>query len=436
MTTNSSQLPPGNTSFINGIRDTYKFYHNATEFARAKALSYNTSIFRARIINRNVVFLTGYNETKKALEMTEDLGLSSREAYAEFMETILSDRNIVMRNTWDPAWQHWRSTLVDQHVIPERLSEDLYDMTISVVDEHICSWLSTNDLQDIYEISKALLSDVIMHLFLGFSNQQDQDRTKTLHLVKMIFRGITSASMDIKTSFYQSPRSKAKEAHAEISRIFQEQLEHKRCPIFCNDMKADAEQIVIDHAPLFVSSLVIKSLTSYLSSSLLQIHTNRSHLDKLRTCNNDIVWRSYLLEVERLNPPLIGVLRRTTRDTTAFGWMIPKSYDIWLHFSLANRDPSVYSSPDHFLPSRWVSDENNGSEPPPEPLVWGLGPKTCIGREFCRNLLMAILQRIVETCDMCIDTKQEQLLNDCPMKQLPVQKPLHPVFALVQAIKK
>ncbi|KAF7514262.1 hypothetical protein GJ744_000032 [Endocarpon pusillum] len=201
--------------------------------------------------------------------------------------------------------------------------------------------------------------------------------------------------------------------------------------------------------------------------------------------------RSILLETERLSPPVVGVMRRVQRDIvlkphqqsysqsepqtptspanrntnnsmnevpppaeSAMHHPVPAGHDIWLYLSGASRDPTVFGNDaDVFRFDRYMSspsssssstsdkdlhsDSYSDSSDPPPSLVFSAGPKTCLGVELVRQIVLTVGKAMVD-----LGVEIEGMVEDRGvrgwlgwdagvepewvakgMKQLPVQRP-------------
>ncbi len=193
--------------------------------------------------------------------------------------------------------------------------------------------------------------------------------------------------------------------------------------------------------------------------------------------------RSILLETERLSPPVVGVMRRVQRDIvlkpdeqpyfqsqpqtptntanrntnksmpdapppegTALHHPVPAGHDIWLYLSGASRDPTTFGNDaDTFRFDRYMSSpsfpssegDDSDLSGPPSPLAFGAGPKTCLGVDLVRQVVLTVGTAMVES-----GLEMEGMVEDRGvrgwlgweagvghewvakgMKQLPVQRP-------------
>ncbi len=134
-------------------------------------------------------------------------------------------------------------------------------------------------------------------------------------------------------------------------------------------------------------------------------------------------------------------------EGTALHHPVPAGHDIWLYLSGASRDPTAFGNDadifrfDRYmtspsLPSSHRDDDADLSGPPP-PLAFGAGPKTCLGVDLVRQIVLTVGKAMVES-----RLEMEGMVEDRGMrgwlgweagvgpewvakgmKQLPVQRP-------------
>ncbi|WP_432837691.1 cytochrome P450 [Dactylosporangium sp. CA-092794] len=91
-------------------------------------------------------------------------------------------------------------------------------------------------------------------------------------------------------------------------------------------------------------------------------------------------------EAARMVPPVLGVLRRATRDVTLAGRPVPAGAELVVMTAAANRDPARFADPGRFDPYR---------SPNPH-LSFGLGPHYCPGAALTRLTARAALEALLE----------------------------------------
>jgi cytochrome P450 len=139
-----------------------------------------------------------------------------------------------------------------------------------------------------------------------------------------------------------------------------------------------------------ISSLLIGFLiaghhttTSAMSSMLLRVSSAPELRAQLRA-EPELVGR-VVEETIRLDTPLHGFFRQTTRDIEVREIPIPAGSEVMLNYAAANRDPSVFADPDEFNLDR-------GSNPH---LGFGHGLHTCVGAQLARLELRLVLTEIL-----------------------------------------
>lgn len=91
-------------------------------------------------------------------------------------------------------------------------------------------------------------------------------------------------------------------------------------------------------------------------------------------------------EILRLESPVVGFFRVTTRDVDIDSYTIPEGAKVLLHFAAANRDPAKYADPDAFQIDRNPLDH----------LAFGHGTHTCAGQGLARMELVVLLEVMAE----------------------------------------
>jgi cytochrome P450 len=76
----------------------------------------------------------------------------------------------------------------------------------------------------------------------------------------------------------------------------------------------------------------------------------------------------------RLDPPVLGLYRNTTRDVTLHGTTIPEGSKVYINYAAANRDPTVFPDPDRFDLQRERKRH----------MSFGLGTHFCLGAPMAR----------------------------------------------------
>jgi cytochrome P450 len=107
--------------------------------------------------------------------------------------------------------------------------------------------------------------------------------------------------------------------------------------------------------------------------------------DRLR---DDVAFRRGVVEEGiRLASPVMGLWRVTTCDTELGGVAIPQGCTLFLAYSSANRDDTIFEAPDEFDPMR---------ENVKEHLAFGHGIHVCLGAGLARIEASSALRALGE----------------------------------------
>ncbi|PIK35446.1 putative cytochrome P450 90A1-like [Apostichopus japonicus] len=106
-------------------------------------------------------------------------------------------------------------------------------------------------------------------------------------------------------------------------------------------------------------------------------------------------------------------------DIVLDGYRIPKGHVIVYISRAAQRDPAVFLDPDSFKPQRWVGKTRK--ERTHAVLMYGAGPRSCVGHDLVRRMIMMVCKYLVHNYDWDFMTN-EQL----DYKWLPVSRPKDP----------
>ncbi|XP_069971157.1 probable cytochrome P450 49a1 [Penaeus vannamei] len=100
-------------------------------------------------------------------------------------------------------------------------------------------------------------------------------------------------------------------------------------------------------------------------------------------------------EALRLDPPIICVVRKTTRDMVLRGFLVPKGTNMQLYTRASSRSEEFFPRATEFLPERWLR-ETSASIPvhPYASLPFGAGVRNCAGRRFAEQEIHILLARM------------------------------------------
>ena len=199
----------------------------------------------------------------------------------------------------------------------------------------------------------------------------------------------------------------------------------------------------------FLPPGTISLMTAFLLNMFLFRGSELVPADELRTMlaesrHKDLLkcLKNIYLETERLSPPIIGIMRRSTREVLLRSHdqgpdtILPAGWDIWSYFVGAGRDLTIFGADCNlFNPSRY------GDDSVPEPIGFGAGPKSCLGKDLVRQIVIHVGEHLLlKGIDMngiisapglkawlgWDEASPEEWAAE--MKQLPTQRPKNPVM--------
>lgn len=456
-------LPQGSSSILSGLSETFSFHSSPEAFVTSRVLTFQASNptltdartpIRAKVLNRNVAVISSYKQVHQLLR-DEGSALSASNAYDELMAPFFPPPNLLL--TDPPAHQSMKD------VWTERIKQPLpavEQFTRETVIDYFRGYKSGVEI-DLYESMKELSWRLILGIFTRASGEAAAEIEA---LQEDLLRGQFSLfPVSINTGLWQSPRTKGRNARKKLQTIFSNRVKEpgSGCP-FDTSSKKEVEDVA-SHLLLFTSSLAVKSLASLLTALLLNmfVYDEADRPDDImqpfgmfESNKAEKLLMSIILETERLSPPVVGIMRRPTQDITLSSdekqipdTLIPKSWDVWLYFVGAGRDPAVYGeTADLFQQDRYL-------KPTPSGLAYGAGPKFCLGHDLMEQTVMTVAKTLLGLNFEWQQTLRTIALqgdqNDIPqgvqgwlgwqqgvkpedwardMKQLPTQRPLKPIM--------
>ena len=473
-------LPYGSPTTLSDLSETFSFHASPEAFITSRVLAFqasNASLadsrtpVRAKVLNRNIAVVCSYDHIKQLLcDEANTSKLSAGKAYDDLMAPFFPPPNLLLADgpSHQPKKDAWVSRMA---FLLAEIQSLVQEMTLSHFRD-----IPSESTVDLYECMKALSWKLILSIFMSSSDERDRaqkDAAEIETLQEDLLRGQFSLfPVSINTPLWRSPRAKGLAARKKLQSLLKARVQkrNKGCPFAASD--SAEEDDIANHLLLFTSSLAVKSLASLLTAVMLNLYIYRdeassqsatsiaSRMFSLEARDRDELLNSTILETERLSPPVVGIMRRTTQDITLFAQeerfqdtLIPQGWDVWLYFVGAARDPAVFETPaDSFLSGRYYKTADAAEDPRPG-FAFGAGPKSCLGE----TLMGEVVTTVAKTClGMNAGSKArvvlEASMNEVPrgvqgwlgwqkdvkpedwardMKQLPTQRPINGVTVKV-----
>ena len=471
-------LPHGSPTTLSGLTETFAFHSSPESFITSRVLAFQASDpslvnsrtpIRAKVLNRNIAVVSSYDHIKQILrDEIGSSGVSAGRAYDELMAPFFPPPNLLLA---DPPWHQpmkdaWISRMA-------QLPAEMRPLVQDIVFSHFQDIPSSSTI-DLYETMKDLSWKLILGTFMSTHGEREQAKKDAVEIESLqedLLRGQFSLfPVSFNTPFWRSPRAKGLAAKTKLQSLLKArvQMRLRGCPFEVNSSQ-DGEDVA-NHLLLFTSSLAVKSLASLLTAVMLNLYIYRddsipqqsaSLASRMRSLeavgDQDDLLKSTIVETERLSPPVVGIMRRTTQDIILHtadenhqDTIVPRGWDIWLYFVGAARDPAVFGeNADSFQSGRYYNT-TDAVEDTKAGFAFGAGPKSCLGGTLMREMVTAVaktcmglemepkvrigLEAHVDDIPEGVqgwlgwqkDVKPEKWARD--MKQLPTQRPVNGVM--------
>lgn len=466
------RLPPGLPTAFDGITETLSFHSSPETFIASRILAFEVehaaadshAPVRAKILNRNVVVISSHAQIIHVLSSAEhedeagaEPGFVATEAYKQFMAPFYPSPNLLLSD----GAAHSRMRMPWERRVGN-LGPRTQQLVKETTGRHFDRLVDSE--VDLYESLKSLAWRILLGLFLKL-DEADAEFKEIEKLQEDLLRGQFSLfPVSVNVGVWKSPRSKGTTAKEKLQRLILARLKNVEgaCPLYTQSPQgADGDlDEVANHVLLFTSSLAVKATASLLTAYLLNLFLLErrgvrlvEEILALQGQERVELMRSIELETERLSPPIVGVMRRVSRESVVPSashggqdLLIPGSWDAWLYFVRGGRDPSAFGETSgRFVPDRFLPSSNPGA---PQGLAFSAGAKRCLGQSLVREICLAVAESMLEGKTRLLGEVQatgvrcwlgwqesegvgmEEWARD--MKQLPTQRPARPVMVTVR----
>ena len=461
------QVPLGNSSIFAGVNENFSFHSSPEAFLVARIIQHHKdkpqevrerTPVRAKILNRNVVVVSSYRQIQEILQPNDDEATHNDAptfvavpSYRQLMQDFFPPPNLLLEDgeshqRMKVPWKQCAHSLESS-----MLKDGISRITLECFDR-----IPRDSKFNLYETLKALSWKLFLSIFLDLSNA-DPDFDDFVKLQEDLLRGQFSLfPASINVGFWHSPRKRGIDARKALQNMISRRLNVKKPTwISANLTKTRPPDEIVNHILMATSSLAVKGFAGLMLAVLLNVFL--LPCERLGTpCladwinQEDSKYRKLRLdatlkETLRLSPPIVGVLRRTTRDCTVStrnnqqpDVLIPQGFEAWCYFPGGNRDPMVFGEDaDLFVPERYLG---NGPSPP-APVAFGLGSKSCLGAGLVNMAALTLVEALLDTrLYLSGDIEAagvkgwlgheiaspEQWARD--VKQLPTQRPSQPIL--------
>ncbi|XP_045807995.1 beta-amyrin 11-oxidase-like [Trifolium pratense] len=372
-----------------------------------------------RVLTNDENFKTGYpKSTLKLIKCTKSYWSSSRENQKRFKRLITSV--LMGHNTLEMYLTRMEDIVINS-------LEELSSMSHPV---------------DFLKEMKNISFDIIIEIFIGSYNQ---------HIVTKIgnsFTEIYSALWSMPINFPGFAFHKGLLAREKLAKLVQPIVEERRL-MKRNGDKKDLLDIFLelrdeedgwkpedeDIADMMIGFVLAghETIANAMMWSIIYLTKNPHVLKKAKEEQEEIikkrlptqkqsnlkeikqmVYLSHIInEVLRLVSMNFANFREATRDVNINGYIIPKGWKVLAWARAVHMDPTYYSNPDEFNPSRW--NDHNAKVGTFFP--FGAGSMHCPGSDLTKIQISIFLHHFL------LNYKLERVNPECPITYLPSSKP-------------
>ena len=133
--------------------------------------------------------------------------------------------------------------------------------------------------------------------------------------------------------------------------------------------------------------------------------------------------RACVREILRLYPATPVTFREVATDANISGYNIPAGTLVFVNIFAPSRDAQYFTSPDQFVPSRWLEEKEKSH--PFSSLPFGFGPRMCYGRRIAELELYLLLVHVLRQFNLSTDQTEIKLIQKT---ELHPDEPVHMRF--------
>ncbi|XP_073031997.1 cytochrome P450 85A1-like [Primulina eburnea] len=372
---------------------TSEFIKQGPEFMKKQRERYG-SVFKSHILGTPTV-ISMDPELNRYIFLNESKGLIP--GYPQSMLDVLGHLNIAAVS--GTAHKHMRSnmlSLVGTPLIKDRLLPRL-DKYMRI---HVSNWDGL--VVDIQE------KTMDMALMIAFKQIAEAESSSIYEDFKSEFEKLFAGSLSLPiylpgTKYYQGIQGRKNvikmlidimEKRRDSKAVYDDILEYLLRDM---DGKLNQDEVIDQIITILYSGFETVSTTSMMAVKYLHDHPRA--LQELRdehfeirkgktSAEEPLDWediksmkftRGVIYEALRLATVINGVLRKTTKDMTLNGFVIPKGWRIYVYTREINYDPFLYPEPFEFNPWRWM---DKSLESHNYCFLFGGGGRLCPGKEL------------------------------------------------------
>lgn len=379
-----------------------------TEFYREHG-----NAFTLRLMGQKAVFLVGPEANQTILVEEEDKFLWRTGMMGEALEPLLGKGLL----TTDDEEHDKARRMMEPAFRKDRLREYLKTM-IQKSSDYVGE-LEAGDEIEIYGWSRKLALAIASEILLGMN-----EKNQTYRQLSELFReGLSTYNVPLHFQALQgpfTPRAQRRAARKKIRSMIAEEIDDRRSngargeDILSILIRAeeDGDKFSDDDISDQLFTLLFAghdTTISTVSWMMMLLGKNKQVYQKLRAHLDDNIQRSpdvdtimnglpyldqVLDETLRLYPAAWVGARRTREPLRVLGYEIPEDTNVAYSSMVTHRMSELFDHPERFEPSR-LTPEKKRNLPPGAFVPFGRGPRTCIGMNFGKLEIKAIVSLLL-----------------------------------------
>ncbi|XP_071827859.1 putative cytochrome P450 120 [Apostichopus japonicus] len=392
-----------------------EFWQDPINFINRRIEQYNCRIFIARTLNKPTVFVCSW---KGVHQLLRERHTSTELGYKLLFHRVLGDN--ILFETGDEGL---RVASVIHSLFGPQVLPAVEPLVDRVILKHFYALDKLNAVP-VYTTFKAFATELSLALFMGLDPDENEALFKQVSgLATAHWHGMITLPVKVSIPVLgPTTFNKSMEAQDKLLAIIKEKLDLCKEGSVLHHFKSAGfkdRKEVEQHLLLFVSAVIPKAFAAFFTSFIHAISGPDMAELRSKAREDDDYLDCIQTEVERLWPPFLGGRRNVLEDIVLDGYRIPKGHVIVYISRAAQRDPAVFLDPDSFKPQRWVGKTRK--ERTHAVLMYGAGPRSCVGHDLVRRMIMMVCKYLVHNYDWDFMTN-EQL----DYKWLPVSRPKDP----------
>lgn len=369
-------------------------------------------IFRTTYLGHNLVYLVG-PEANCFVLLNNRLKFSYHEGWGRLFGVVDVYGNGLL--TMDGAEHDQHRRMMNSAFTVSYVNRYLPLMN-RIICQRIATWMATGEV-DVYQEARKITFDVAAEALVGLKTGPDVDRFREL-FVHLLMQGMRARISRLKDELSHLLRLK-----------IQERREHPADDILGMLVQAHDDQgnVLSDEqliAHINILLIAGHDTSTSLSSWLLYLlsqhpdYTQRILAEQKELLGMDIdltldvikrmkVLDNALSEAERMYPPIGNGPRGVLEDFVFNGYHIPAGSYVFYSIAATHLIPGVFAEPTKFDPDRFAPPREEHKRTPYSLVGFGGGPRICIGINFAKVEIKAMISHILRRYHLELAPGQE-----------------------------